>query len=679
MRIRFILALTGLASPFLQAQSIDMEDVIVTARQQPQQAARLPLDWAAIEDSDLAMVAHTHINESFQRIAGGWITRGNGQESLTALRSPVFTGPGSCGAFYVAEDGISLRAPGFCNVNQLFDANTEQAQRVEVIKGPASALYGSGAMHGVINVLSLATPEDLMHQVGVEGGPHGYMRGKYQVGNRVGAHGFAAAINATDDDGYKDDSGFTQLKGTLRHDYSGSAFSTSTVLAGADLDQETAGFIQGFEAYQDSDRKQENPNPEAYRKAWSARLHSTIDIPVNEANSLSFTPYWRKNEMEFLQHFLPWQSVEENGHESFGLNSKFYHQSEWLELAAGIDLEYTEGWLLETQDEPFSPNQPAGTHYDYDVDASLASLWSQLDWDFSDRVKLSAGARYEYTNYDYQNRAEDGPACGPESTSSCRFYRPASREDDFNNWSLNAGLLFDINDSHAMFARASRGFRAPQATELYRLQAGQVNADLDSEQLSALDIGFRGIVGQFHYEVGGYYMNKDDVIFQDSDRQNISGAKTRHYGLDIALRWQLNEAIDLALDTNVARHQYDSEIRLLGSSGDIKGNDIDTAPRYFGSLRLGWQVNPGNRAELEWVNMASYYLEPDNAHEYDGHNLLNLRLTSQLSSRIQLGVRITNLTDQDYAERADFGFGQYRYFVGEPRSLYVQLQVDLAP
>ena len=77
--------------------------------------------------------------------------------------------------------------------------------------------------------------------------------------------------------------------------------------------------------------------------------------------------------------------------------------------------------------------------------------------------------------------------------------------------------------------------------------------------------------------------------------------------------------------------------------------------------------------------MASYYLEPDNAHEYDGHNLLNLRLTSQLNSRIELGVRVTNLTDEDYAERADFGFGQYRYFVGEPRSLYLQLQVNLAP
>ena len=60
----------------------------------------------------------------------------------------------------MAWDGISLRAPGFCNINQLFDANTEQAGRIEVIKGPATALYGSNAMHGVINVLSAHPPNN---------------------------------------------------------------------------------------------------------------------------------------------------------------------------------------------------------------------------------------------------------------------------------------------------------------------------------------------------------------------------------------------------------------------------------------------------------------------------------------------------------------------------------------
>ena len=75
--------------------------------------------------------------------------------------------------------------------------------------------------------------------------------------------------------------------------------------------------------------------------------------------------------------------------------------------------------------------------------------------------------------------------------------------------------------------------------------------------------------------------------------------------------------------------------------------------------------------------MDSYYLEPDNRHEYDGHSLLNLRLASQLSQRWGGAVRITNLLDEDYAERADYGFGEYRYFVGQPRGIYMELNYRL--
>ena len=81
---------------------------------------------------------------------------------------------------------------------------------------------------------------------------------------------------------------------------------------------------------------------------------------------------------------------------------------------------------------------------------------------------------------------------------------------------------------------------------------------------------------------------------------------------------------------------------------------------------------PG-QAELEWVYMDSYYLEPDNLHEYDGHSLLNLRVSSQLSARVSAAVRLTNLLDEDYAERADFGFGDYRYFVGQPLGAYIEI------
>ncbi len=677
MKLHRIFAALVLLSPLVQAAEPQLEHVVVSATQQETGQLDLPLSISLIDREDLLTVLHVHANEVFQRVPGAWISRGNGQESLTALRSPVLTGPGSCGAFFMAQDGISLRAPGFCNVNQLFDANTEQAERIEVLKGPSTSLYGSGALHGLVNVITPSPTETLTHRIGAEAGPHDYRRGRYLLSNTAGRHGFLVAGNVASDGGYKRSSGFDQYKGNLRHQYNGDRFMVDSILAFADLDQDTSGFITGFEAYKDSDRKKENPNPEAYRKADSQRFQSSVSWQLDDYSELVITPYWRDNDMEFLLHFLPWQPLERNGHESFGLNTKYYREGSWLKSVSGIDLETTDGWLEETQDEPFSPNQPAGVHYDYQVDALLAAAWTQLSWDVSRQITLNAGARFEYTEYDYDNRTGDGPACEP-SASACRFFRPADREDDFDNWSFNVGALWDVMPGHAVFLRAARGFRAPQTTELYRLQGNQALADLDSESLDSIEIGGRGAYRGFSYEVGLYYYEKDDVIFQDADRFNVSGASTLHYGLDLGLRWQVTDTVDLALDASFAQHEYDSDIELLGSSGNINGNNIDTAPEHFGSARAGWNFLPRYRAELEWVHMGDYYLEPDNQREYDGHDIFNLRVTGSWR-QFDLGVRATNITDKDYAERADFGFGSYRYFVGEPRSWYFEVGYRFAP
>lgn len=663
--------------PLALAQNPAPEQVLVTASRIPEDGAKLPLAWSSISEEELELVGHVHINEAMQQVPGAWIARGNGQESLIALRSPVLTGAGSCGAFLVAGEGISLRAPGFCNVNQLFDANTEQAGRIEVIKGPATALYGSNAMHGLINVLSAAPSEQQDQNIALEAGPYDYYRAKYGYGNTWGAHGVSVRINGTTDGGYLDDAGYDQQKATLRHDYESELWRVSSVLDFANLNQETAGYIQGYKVYQDSSLKRDNPNPEAYRDASSLRLHSAISRTLDNANTLTITPYLRDNDMKFLQHFVPWKPVEKNDQSSLGLRAALntdLHGSSW---ANGLELEYTDGRLQEYQQEDFSPNQPAGVHYDYEVGASVAAAYSQWRASVSSKWELSAGLRLEYTYYDYDNRAGDGSACAPEA-SACRFYRPADRDDDFTDWSANAGASYSLTPDTITYLRLANGFRAPQTAELYRLQSGQEEANLDSEELDNIELGLRGRwQEQLEYDLSVYLMHKDNVIFQDANRYNVSGAKTRHYGAELSLDYRFAPDWYFRLDATWASHTYDSEINLLGSSSNLKGNTIEGAPEAFGSARIGWNF-PGmtgrdGTLELEWVYLDSYYLEPENEHQYDGHSLFNLRLSTMLNQNWRSTLRVTNLLDEDYAERADYGFGEYRYFVGQPRGAYLEV------
>lgn len=662
-------------------QATRTEHVIVTASRVAEDGRRLPLAWSSVDQQALATVSPVHINEIMQQVPGAWISRGNGQESLISLRSPVLTGPGSCGAFLTASDGIGLRAPGFCNVNQLFDANVEQAGGIEVINGPATALYGSNAMHGVINILSAAPTLEREQQLALEAGPDDYYRARYHYSDSSGAHGVRVALNAATDGGYKDSSGFEQFKATLRHDYDGDDWQVRTVFDASELDQETAGFIEGFKSYADDALKDSNPNPDAYRDAWSWRLYSRFSLDLDRDTTFVLTPYLRDNKMEFLQHFLPWNAVEKNAHSSLGVRGAMHNQSTQWRWVTGLDLEYTDASLQEVQAEPFSANQPAGVHYDYNVGATVAALFGQLRSQWQSPWELSAGVRFEHSNYDYNNRAGDGAACGPDA-DNCRFFRPADREDDFNEWSLNVGVSYELTANTLSYLRLARGFRAPQATELYRLQAGQESADLDAEEIDNIELGLRGNwSGRAGYQLSVYYMEKSEVVFQDADRQNVAGADTEHYGAELSLQYKLGKNWSLAADASLARHRYASDADLLGSSGAIEGNDIDTAPKAFGSARINWDLTAltgrdGN-AELEWVYMGDYYLEPDNEHEYDGHSLLNLRVSTRLWKNCSAALRVTNLLDEDYAERADFGFGNYRYFVGQPRGIYGQITLYL--
>src|SRR5512135_2422250 len=123
------------------ARATALEEIVVTATRRPLPAHDVPLSLGAVGGDELRLLGSTHHAEALNRLPGVIIQRGSGQESLTAIRSPVLTGAGSCGAFLLLENGIPIRPVGFCNVNELLEVNTEQASAIEVLRGPGTALY----------------------------------------------------------------------------------------------------------------------------------------------------------------------------------------------------------------------------------------------------------------------------------------------------------------------------------------------------------------------------------------------------------------------------------------------------------------------------------------------------------------------------------------------------------
>ncbi len=671
------------SAPGVMAQENILETIIVTSERRETQLQDIPASIYSLGSETLDLIRHVHIGEVLYSVPGVVFNRGNGQESLLGIRSPVLTGAGSCGSFQTSQDGIPLRGAGFCNVNQLFEANTEQAANIEIVRGPGSVLYGVNALHGAINVITPSLGQEPGGDISIDMGPNEYARLNAGINTRQGKHAFGAYFNGATDGGYLDDSGFDQQKLNLSHQYDGSDISITTVLAATNLNQETAGYLdRGFEAYKNDAVRRSNENPEAFRDAQSFRLHSRIEGST-ENGSWMLTPYYRDTDMTFLMHFLPGTPLEENGHESFGLQSMYSSEGDGpLSWTAGVDFEVSEGFLKQTQAFGFG-SFPTGKQYDFTVDATMISPYVLLEYQSTEQDQLTLGLRYEFLEYDYDNlmidgnTAQDGSSCSPSAfnpAGTCRYSRPGDRTDDFDNYSLQLGWIHDLESNVQFFTNVSLAFRAPQATELYRLQQNQLVADLESEEMESIEVGYRASRGNLSYTLAAYYMQKDNVIFQDSGRNNVSGGATKHRGLELNTQYNINEAWSFTLTTSYARHTYDSNVAPRGVSVLLDGKDIDTAPKLTGNAKLNWQMNNNSNMNLEWVHMGPYYSDESNLFKYEGHDLLNLRYQYDSGNNWYMSARVTNLLDTKYAERADVNafsaFSGDRYFVGQDRSLY---------
>ena len=630
---------------------------------------------SSVSEETLSLLSFQHIQESLNYIAGAGVQRGNGQEYLPALRSPVLTGAGACGGILAAEDGIPLRAAGFCNINELFEAHGEMAQRIDVIKGPASALYGSNAIHGVINVI---TPDTTQGDgiLGVDYGSYGFHRVKLQEGKDFGGSGVGIAASLTRDTGYRDDEGVDQEKVSLRHRLEWDNTVITSGMTYTHLDQETAGYIEGFESYKDTQIARSNPNPEAFRNARSFRLWSKFDTTFEGGHALSVTPYIRNQDMRFRMHFLPGKPLEENAQKGVGVLSQFnYVVNDRISLDVGVDAEYTEGELTQSQQGPTEGSAflvetiPAGKHYDYDVDATLLAPFFALNWQ-DDKWAIQLGGRFETMRYDYVNNMntgrvrENGTECG---FGGCRYSRPADSENDYNNFSPKLSLRYQLSPQIQLFGGVARGYRAPQATELYRLQRAQTVTELESVTADNVELGITGSLLSGGYTLSFYSLEKDNVIYRDSDFFNVSNGETWHRGVELTFDQQLSDVLRVDFAGTYARHTY--EHSQLSGEQDIKGNDIDTAPKVLFNTRLSYDVTEEIQAQLEWQHVSSYYTDAENLNEYDGHDLVHGRISWDVTNSITLYARINNMLDTEYAERADYtSFSGPRYFPGRPRN-----------
>ncbi|MGH8307616.1 MAG: TonB-dependent receptor, partial [Gammaproteobacteria bacterium] len=300
----------------------------------------------------------------------------------------------------------------------------------------------------------------------------------------------------------------------------------------------------------------------------------------------------------------------------------------------------------------------------------MTHYWSP-QWLFSGGLRVE-GVRYTYVNYlPVGNTQADGTPC---AFGGCLFNRPADRADQFVNVLPKFGVSYLVTPSQTFYADLGRGARAPQTTELYELQSQQTVADLNSETVNSFELGWRGYVGRFGWDTDAYYQIKDNFIFRDSNGFIVSDGRIRSRGVEFNLDYALTSSLAVLMNGTYAVHSYAFSQTLAQGNYIADGDDVKYAPRSLGSLRLRWRAADGAQLELAWTHVGGYWLDESNQHRYGGQDLLNFYAQYSLAHGWSLALRITNFTNKAYAERADYSFGNYRYFPGDGREAFIEVQ-----
>ncbi len=693
------------SSAFSQSDGFStLPTVTVTGTREAEKISETPVSVGVVPRESIQFTRPGHPSEILGQVPGVAIGITNGEGHTTAIRQGFTTAP----VYLYLEDGIPTRATGNFNHNAMFELNVPSAGGVEVIRGIGTALYGSDAIGGIVNVLTRQPSAKSGADASVEFGQHGYQRflGGFDTG-RSDKDAFRADINVTHTDGWRIKTGYDRQSLNLRWDreHDSQTF-VKTILGYSKVDMETgANSALPYDLYVNNPTV--NLRSPAFRQVEALRLSTSVARDLGGGKELTVTPYIRNNSMNLngSYNFTGDARIEETEVWSYGVLAKLrkdFDDSLRTRLIVGMDFDYSPSDRKETKINLTSvligPNNLytqytgytlGGVIYDYEANYTSAAPYAHLEVSPTEKLRVTMGLRYDYAQYDMKNRLTPGFV----AASGRQYYSPADASVDFARLSPKLGATYALTEQSHAYASYNQGFRTPSESQLFRggrsdagtlaTQQAQAralsNAALNLKAIKAeqYELGFRGLASDWNYEVVGYLLKKEDDLLSQRDSTGFAvqtnNGETEHKGLELGLGKTLVPTLRFDLAGSYAKHIYTNWVT---STINYSGKEIEASPRLLGNLRLTWKPLSGTTTQLEWVKIGSYFLDQENIFgKYPGHDLINLRASQVVSKDFSVFARITNLLDKRYADSSSQSAATGGlYSPGLPRTLYAGVE-----
>lgn len=651
----------------------ELEPVVVTASRVTQKRSEVPVAIAVITRQTISDTRATRIDQLINKVSGvNMVDLGNEQHEMS-IRQPMTTKS----LFLYLEDGIPVRTAGLYNHNALLEMNMAAARQIEVIKGPASALYGAEAIGGAVNILTQEPPDNTIASLSLQVSNTGYKRAEAQAGSHLGKLGLlVSGYYAGRQNGPLDHSDFHKTAFSVRADYQ--VNSTTKWVNSLTYVDYYSDMLGALDSVHFANKDYSTPQTFTYRKVPALRYRSQLFRQWNansffqagfvfRHNTVAQNPSYRiKNASATLAN----GEINESTFSTYLLFVQQVQQFKWMKsrLITGLSFDLSPSKYLSNYISIRRDGR--GYYMSYDKTDSVLSKYGTGISNFAGYasyelspfkgLKLVAALRYDRYRYRFTNDLPPSAFSGAPSSLNHFGYLSPKLGATYNHGSVG------------FYVNYSEGFVPPQISELY----------------TGVKVPYLGPQTFFNYEVGGwislvkhhlyadwsYYLLKGsneivNVKNPDGSTENRNTGKTQHAGIEYGITYKPSGQWMIRLSAANSKHRF---IDYVEKNVAYNGMEMPGAPHFFSNAELMYKpvFIKGLRIGLEWQHLGSYYMDNLNTKKYGGYDLLNIRTGYKLKA-FEIWVNVLNAGNRYYSTLASKSGSTLAYNLGDPREISV--------
>lgn len=525
-------------------------------------------------------------------------------------------------------------------------------ERIEIVRGGSSVLHGSGAVAGVINIIT-RSPLGLPNQASGKVQAGSFNTQDYQLsGNFSGeTGGIRLTVDHYRSDGWRDNNANTQssLNGDARFSHAlgelvfkfGGA-SQDLRLPGARL-SDPGDPMDGNRLATDP-QGTSTPLDWAKRKGYQAGLSNRFVFGSNEL--MLDLDYRNKQQQSYFQNhtaFGDYPNYRDADLDMWSFSPRvllpFATGSVEHRLVMGADFQWWD-YALRTSNAEANVGTPINH---VAADQNTTGLYARDEMQLSPATRLTLGGRYEWFDLSASDQFDSGAPGGLFGSGAL----PGNQNE--TQYALELGLNHRLNAQHALFARLARSFRFATVDEIYDAYPADFQF-LKPQTSQDAQVGWEWGAGTDRLRAAAYYMKVKDEIHLDPYNYGIVNTNLpplQRYGLELEAHGRVS-TVDLSAAYTLAYAKF-TEGTINGVALD--GKDVPLVPQNKLSLGALWHISEQTRLSADANYVSSQLMENDETNSFGqripAYTLVDLKLMHQIGNW-QLAATVNNLFDVDY-------------------------------